>query len=157
MHSLIFQISSSPIKMSERILPSYLYDCSPFASYIDEEITGQARRRKCIEQLIEELTPTFEIVEDHIMYKGSDKFKEVWQENVKSIASNISVDKETFFADMKKLSDICENTHLQSSLRFYIQDWNGWPGSVADLFEFCEKNLQKEGHIYIGSIIDYKI
>lgn len=158
-HSKIFQISDKPIKKDDRVSPSYFYDeVNIFGDYIDDTQYG-ANRKDCIKYLASELESLFDLhkSETALVYRGGlDEFKEKWTNVIREEAMKVTADNVLDHLPRYMLRGICNDTHLKSEYRFYIDGYNGWAGPMADLIEYISWKKFKPGKIlYIGAVIDY--
>lgn len=158
MHSKIFQISKSPIDKEDYASPCYYYDNSDeFADYIGDEEEGEFRE-DCIKYLAKWLSDLFSYDGKAFVYKGKDalqEFKRKWAEAIKDLASGLTADNILSDGNINKLKALARETHLDTSFRFDIEEWNGWAGPMHDLIDYAEYNLKSGDRIYIGAVIDY--
>lgn len=159
MHSRIFQVSSEPIGKDEYVSPSDFYDNSnDFADYIGDEIEGEGRDDS-VGYLAHELEGVFTAVgRDHLVYLGDDalrEFKQKWADSIKAQAAELTADNILSDARLYRISLSTEETHVDSSYRFYIEEWNGYAGPFSDIIEWAASRLHEGDSIYIGAVIDY--
>ena len=96
----------------------------------------------------------FYLEEDHLVFKGLGSFYEDWDEFIRGLASNLN-NPLMHSINMYRIKSATEETHLGCAFRFYIDEWNGWPGPTADLIEFINHSLKPGDKLYIDSVIDY--
>ena len=160
-HSRIFQVSIQPIEVDEYATPDNFYENSgDFADYIGDEVEGDKRKEE-IRYLAEELEDLFDLSDDGnaLVYKGADamrKFKQEWADAIRKAAQEITADNVLESSPRWTVRSICEETHLQTSRRVSIEEWNGYAGPMDDLVEWIAYKKFKAGKkIYIGAVIDY--
>ena len=160
-HSKIFQIGSKPVKEEDYESPEEFYENShDFADYIGYEMTGDDRR-ECIEYLAERLSDLFTLDKKRyaLVYKGEEalqKFKEEWAAAIRKAALEITPDNLLESSPRWQMRSICRETHLMSSYRVSIEEWNGCAGPLGDLIEWVAYSKFKAGKkLYVGAVIDY--
>lgn len=160
-HSKIFQIGSKPIKEEDYASPEEFYDNSQdFADYIGDELTGDDRR-EYIKYLADRLKDLFTLDEkcNALVYKGEaamQQFKEKWAAAIRFAAREITEDNVLESSPRWKVRSISRETHLQSTYRVSIEEWNGYAGPLGDLIEWVACSNFKAGKkLYIGAVIDY--
>lgn len=158
MHSKIFQISTSPIDKEDYASPCRYYDNSQeFADYIGDEEEGE-RREDYIKYLAELLSDLFSYDGKAFVYKGKTalrKFKRKWALAIRDFASKLTANNILSDCNLYHLRSLAKDTHLDTSFRFDIEEWNGWAGPMYDLIDYAEYNLKSGDRIYIGAVIDY--
>lgn len=160
MHSKIFQISNAPIDKDDYSSPECYYDDSQvFADYIGEPIKGETRE-DCIKYLAESISDLFSYDKEAgaFVYKGKDalhEFKQKWLEAIREITDKLTADNLIEEHNVYRLRRLTLQTHLDSSFRFHINEWNGWAGPMEDLVEYARYQLKEGDRIYVGAVIDY--
>lgn len=159
MHSKIFQISNAPIDKDDYSSPECYYDNSEFADYIGEPMKGETRE-DCIKYLAESLSDLFSYDKEAgaFVYKGKDalhEFKRKWLEAIREITDKLTADNLMEEHNVYRLRRLTLQTHLDSSFRFDINEWNGWAGPMEDLVEYAGYQLKEGDRIYVGAVIDY--
>ena len=157
MHSKIFQISNAPIDVDDYSSPECYYDNSEFADYIGEPIKGETRE-ECIKYLAESLSDIFSYDGKALVYKGNDalhEFKRKWLEAIREITDKLTAGNLMEEHNVYRLRRLTLQTHLDSSFRFDINEWNGWAGPMEDLVEYAGYQLKEGDRIYVGAVIDY--
>lgn len=161
-HSRIYQISSRRIAKGDYASPSDFYDnSSDFADYIGYEIEDEDDRKDDISHLADALSDIFDLSDDGkaLVYKGEEalkKFKQEWADVIRQAAQEITADNVLESQPRWILQSICEDTHLRSSRRVSIEEWNGHAGPMGDLIEWVASSKFKAGKkIYVGAVIDY--
>lgn len=159
MHSRIFQISSKRIAKGDYANPEDFYDNSgDFADYIGYEIEGDERKAD-IGCLAEELSDLFALDEsgEALIYKGGlDAFKQAWADAIHKTVEGITADNVLMTMVRYRLECICNETHLRSSFRVFIPEWNGYAATMSDLIGYIASERFKPGKkLYIGAVIDY--
>lgn len=160
MHSCIFQVGTKPISEDNFYKPEYLYEnSSDFADYIGDEYTEE-KRADCIKDLAKELEEIFTLDEKELFFtkkdKASfDKFLEKWAKAIKDSAAKIDKSSVLRGTSRYKVESACNETHLMSSFRFVIEDYNGgYAAPMSELIEYVS-DMRKGRKIYIGAVIDY--
>ena len=161
-HSRIYQISSKRIAKDDYASSSDFWDnSSDFADYIGDEIEDEDDRKEDIKYLANTLNDLFDLSHDGkaLVYKGEEamqKFKQKWADAIQQAEQEITADSVTKTMPRWVLRSICKDTHLRSSYRVSIEEWNGCAGPMADMIEWLATSNFKAGRkIYIGAIIDY--
>ena len=161
-HSRIYQISSKRIAKYDYATPDDFYENSgDFADYIGDRIDDKDDRKGDIRRLAETLSDLFDLSDDGnaLVYKGDEamkKFKEQWADAIRKAAQEITADNILELSPRWKVRTICNETHLQTSRRVSIEEWNGYAGPMDDLIEWVAYKKFKAGKkIYIGAVIDY--
>lgn len=159
MHSKIFQISNAPIDKDDYSSPECYYDNSEFADYIGEPVKGETRE-DCIKYLAESISDLFSYDKEAgaFVYKGKDalhEFKRKWLEAIREITDKLTADNLMEEHNVYRLRRLTLQTHLDSSFRFDINEWNGWAGPMEDLVEYAGYQLKEGDRIYVGAVIDY--
>ena len=161
-HSRIYQISSKRIAKYDYATPDDFYENSgDFADYIGDRIDDKDDRKGDIRHLAEELGDLFDLSDDGnaLVYKGDEamkKFKEQWADAIRKAAQEITADNILELSPRWKVRTICNETHLMTSRRVSIEEWNGYAGPMDDLIEWVAYKKFKAGKkIYIGAVIDY--
>lgn len=160
-HSRIYQVSSKRIAKGDYASPDDFYENSgDFADYIGDEQTGDDRKED-IEHLANTLSDIFDLSDDGetLIYKGDEamqKFKKDWAAAIRKAAREITEDNVLESSPRWQVRSICNETHLQTSRRVKIEEWNGWAGPMDDLIEWMAYKKFKAGKkLYIGAVIDY--
>lgn len=161
-HSRIYQISSKRIAKGDYASPSNFYEnSSDFADYIGDEIEDEDDRKEDIRHLADTLSDLFDLSEDGkaLVYKGEEAmnaFKQKWADAIRKAAQEITAENVLESSPRWQVRSICEETHLQTSRRVSIEEWNGYAGPMEDLVGWVAFSKFKAGKkIYVGSIIDY--
>lgn len=154
MHSRIYQIGLKPFDPEDYATPEWFYDnSSDFADYIGDEITGEARLQniKCLQDEFKEI---FDLEGETLVFKGLGDFIQRWNEYIKSLTKQLEDNKYNHFL-MYEIGSATKETHLETSFRFYIEDWNGYPAAAEDLIDFLYNQVNSGDKLYIGAVIDY--
>lgn len=163
MHSKIFQISSKPIPKAKWDNGSdYFEQMNGAADYIGDEQENDDRK-DCIANLAGELKDLFTLDEKGtaLVYKGADglkAFKKAWSDAIHEQAALITPESVVHGACMERyiLQSMCNQTHLRTSFRVNIEEWNGYPSPMEDMIEWIDHEGFKRGKkVYIGSVFDY--
>lgn len=161
-HSRIYQVSSKRIAKDDYASPDDFYENSgDFADYIGDRIDDEEDRKEDIRHLAETLSDLFDLSDDGnaLVYKGDEamkKFKQDWADAIRKAAQEITADNVLESSPRWKVRFICNETHLQTSRRVNIEEWNGYAGPMDDLIEWVAYKKFKAGKkIYIGAVIDY--
>ena len=161
-HSRIFQISRKRIAKGDYASPSDFYDnSSDFADYIGDEIEDEDDRKDDISHLADVLSDLFDLSDDGktLVYKGEEAmkaFKQEWADAIRQAAQEITADNVLESQPRWRVQSICTETHLRTSLRVSIEEWNGYAGPMDDLVEWMDFSKFKAGKkVYIGAVIDY--
>lgn len=161
-HSRIYQISGKRIAKDDYASPSDFYDnSSDFADYIGDEIEDEDDRKEDIGYLANELSDLFDLSDDGkaLVYKGAEavkKFKQEWADAIRQAAQEITADNALESQTRWNLRSICEETHLRSSRRVSIEEWNTCASPMDELIEWVDYKKFKTGKkIYVGAVIDY--
>lgn len=159
-HSRIFQVSIQPIEVDDYATSSDFYDnCSDFAGYIDDEQEGDDRKED-IGDLADTLKDLFTLDEngETLTYKGEAamaSFKQAWAGRLREEADKVTADNILQWKPRYDVRRTCEDTHLRTSYRFYIDGWNGCAGPCDDLIEYVADKMKEGDKLYIGAVIDY--
>lgn len=161
-HSRIYQISSKRIAKDDYASPSDFYDnSSDFADYIGDEIEDEDDRKEDIGQMADTLSDLFDLSDDGtaLVYKGAEamkKFKQEWADAIRQAAQEITADNVLVSHPRWKLRSICEETHLRSSCRVSIEEWNTHASPMDELIEWVDyKKFNTGKKIHVGAVIDY--
>lgn len=161
-HSRIYQVSSKRIAKYDYATPDDFYENSgDFADYIGDRIDDKDDRKEDIRHLAETLSDLFDLSDDGnaLVYKGDEatkKFKQDWADAIRKAAQEITADNILELSPRWKVRTICNETHLMTSRRVNIEEWNGYAGPMDDLIEWVAYKKFKAGKkIYIGAVIDY--
>ena len=160
MHSRIYQVSSKRLTKDEWEYPEDFYENSgDFADYIGDRVEDSDLRKEQIGYLAKSLADLFDLDKSGraLVFKGGlDKFKKAWADAIREAAMKVTEDNVLDWRFRYDVRAICRETHLQSSYRLHIMEWNGHAGPMSDLIEWisCEK-FKPGKKIYIGAIIDY--
>lgn len=159
MHGRIFQMSSTPIKKADWASPEQFYENSDdFADYIGDEIEGTDRKKDimgmadCLKELFDlDKTGTA------LIYRGNlDEFKQKWADAIHQAAMEITADNVITDLKRRSLQLMIKETHVESSDRFYINEWNGYADALEGLIEWLGARKFKQGKkLYIGAVIDF--
>ena len=160
MHSNIYQVSTQPIdKEKYKTSESFYEESGGWFDYIGDEVEDDEERKDCLDALSDILGDLFTPVGDGVFaYKGEQamrKFKDDFLEYLRNMIGSLSADSITKEQNLYKLRLACKETHIETSSRFYIEEWNGYAAPFSDLVGFAESNLKEGDSIYIGAIIDY--
>ena len=156
MHSRIYQISTKPIGEYDRLAPEHLYgENYSFCDYIGIE-DDEETRIEDIGYLQETLKDIFALEDDHLVYKGGlTLFVADWNRYLQNLTFGLQEEQSIHSINMYRIKNATEDTHLGCSFRFYIDEWNGWPGPTADLIDFLQHQVKPGDKLYIGAVIDY--
>lgn len=159
-HSRIFQVSIQPIEADDYATSSDFYENSDsFAEYIGDEQEGDDRKED-IRYLADELKDLFTLDEDGetLTYKGEVAmmaFKQAWSDRLQEEAANVTAENVLEWEPRYDVRRTCEETHLRTSYRFYIDGWIDYAGSCDDLIEYVAEEMKEGDKLYIGAVIDY--
>lgn len=156
MHSRIFQISTKPIEEDD-LLTSWKLEQEDynFCDYIGDEDDEDARLED-IEYLQLCLKDIFDAEDDHLVVKkGISLFINEWDKYMHNLVFELGEKPDMHSLNMYRIKRAAEGTHLMCCYRFFIREWNGWPGPLTDLVEFVHHSLKPGDKLYIGSVIDY--
>lgn len=156
MHSKIFQVSLTPIEKEDfRGTDDFYENYSSFADYISKNIEGEDRDIT-IDHLANKFSAIFTRQGDALVYNGKVKnFVRKWYAHIKKCARELSLTKMQDSISLHRIKDAVDCTHLDTSIRFYIEDWNGWAGPAKDLIDFIINKMKKGDKLYVGGVVDY--
>lgn len=159
-HSRIFQVSIQPIEVDGYATSSDFYENSgDFADYIGDEQEGDDRKED-IGDLADTLRDLFTLDEDGetLTYKGETAmaaFKQAWADRLREEAAKVTAENILEWMPRYDVRRTCEETHLRTSYRFYIDGWNDCADSCDDLIEYVADKMKEGDKLYIGAVIDY--
>lgn len=154
-------MSIRPIEQDDYASPSDFYENSgDFADYIGDEVEGEERKED-IRHLAEALGDLFTLDEDGetLTYQGDYEMQVFMNEWANAIVRAASAVKGENVLDWQPRYDVratCKDTHLRTSYRFKIEDWNGdYADEPAELTSYIADKMKQGDKLYIGAIIDY--
>ncbi len=153
MHSKIFQLATTPIKEEDFLKPEHLYGDCDFADYVGDEMTGDLRR-DFIESLARQLSDIVDLDGETLVFKGIGNFVHKWYEYIKEKANALD-DSKVDTSQLYWVEKATERTHLDTSYRIYLEEWNNYAGPMCDFINFADSVLKPGDRLYVGSVIDY--
>ena len=158
-HSRIFQVSNKRIDKDDYVEPDNFYENSgDFADYIGNEQEG-GDRKEDIGYLADTLRDLFTLdtTGEALVYRGEEAmkaFKEAWAVCLREEAGKVTAENVLEWQPRYDVRRTCEETHLRTSYRFYIEEENGFAGPCDDLIEYAA-SMKQGDKLYIGAVIDY--
>lgn len=156
MHSKIFQISTKPISVDERLSIESVEEMNfqDFADNIGDEVE-EGDRFFLIENLVRNSNGMFTIgdvipYQETLHFNGFDNFFDEWKRSI--IKEVESLEKDSMW-QAHKIRNLIDRTHLGISYRFFIEEFNGYLGPFSDLIDAIQNT--RPSVLYIGSIIDF--
>lgn len=159
MHSKIFQVSIQPIEVDDYCSSDDFYENNDFADYIGDVLEGDDRKA-CIGYLADTLKDLFAYDPnlETLTYKGEgamEAFKKAWAACLHEEAAKVTADNILDLLPLIHVSRTCEETHLGTSYRFYIENYNGYAAPAIDLIEYVADKMKAGDKLYIGAVVGY--
>lgn len=159
-HSRIYQVNVRPISEDEYVGSDDFYENSDdFANYIGDEVEGDERKED-IKHLGETLKDLFSLDEDSetLTYKGEsamEAFKQAWADCLREEAAQVTAGNILEYRSRNQVRATCKETHLRTSYRFYIEDYNELAEAAATLIAYVSDKMKTGDKLYVGAVIDY--
>ena len=159
MHSRIYQVSNKPIPKREWATPDDFYENSDdFADYIGDKQEGDARKED-IRSLAKTMSELFDLDKsgNALVYKGGlEEFCKKWADAIHDAAKEVTAENVIRVDSRYNVRMMCKETHLESSCRFSIVDYQSYAGPMSDLVKWIFYGKMKPGaKVFIGAVIDY--